>query len=137
MSIKSKFTSTAISLPLVLCSLIPISTAQANDTKFVSVPSNYIYDTSGRSGRISLHDYCTKSPDEFPNPIGKNADFRGPCARNDLCYGSSTDKKKCDANLWLDMRSNCKYTYSNWISPTRNACYKTAAIYFAAVVATP
>jgi hypothetical protein len=117
--------------------LMPISIAQANDAKYVSVPSNYVYDTSGRSRPISHHDYCTKSPDEFPNPIGKNASFRGPCARHDMCYGSSTDKKKCDAQLWLDMRSNCKYTYSSFISPTRKACYKTAATYLAVVVALP
>jgi hypothetical protein len=137
MSTKSKILSAAGSIPLLVGMLMPMGIAQAGDAKFVSVPSNYVYDTSGRSGRVSLHDYCTKSPDEFPNPIGKNADFRGPCARHDICYGSSTDKKKCDAQLLLDMRSNCKYTYPGFISPTRNACYRTADIYFAAVVAAP
>jgi hypothetical protein len=137
MSIQSTISSAVVSVSLLLGGLMPIGIAQANDAKYVSVPSNYVYDTSGRSGRVSLHDYCTKSPDEFPNPIGKNASFRGPCARHDLCYSGSTDKKKCDARLWLDMRSNCKYTYNSLISPTRNACYKTAAIYFAAVVAAP
>jgi hypothetical protein len=135
MSIQST-TSKALAIgSLLLGALMPIRIAQANDAKFVSVPSNYVYDTSGRSGRVSLHDYCTKSPDEFPNPIGKNASFRGPCARHDMCYSGSTDKKKCDARLWLDMRSNCKYTYRAFVSPTRSACYRTAEIYFAAVVA--
>jgi hypothetical protein len=137
MSIKSKILSAVGSLPVLFGLLVPVGIAHAGGAKFVSVPSNYIYDTSGRSGKVSLHDYCTMSPDEFPNPIGKNADFRGPCARHDLCYGSSTDKKKCDAQLWLDLRSNCKYTYPSFISPTRTACYRTAAIYFAAVVAVP
>jgi hypothetical protein len=96
----------------------------------VTVPSNYIYNP--KLG--SLHDYCTSSPDEFPNPIGANADFRGPCARHDLCYGSSTDKKVCDANLLRDMRTNCEYYYS-WYNPVRQSCYNTAYIYFLAVVA--
>jgi hypothetical protein len=135
MSIKSKVSSAVVFVSLLFGGLTPISIAQANNAKFVSVPSNYVYDTSGRSGKVSLHDYCTKSPDEFPNPIGKNASFRGPCARHDMCYGSSTDKKKCDARLLLDMRSNCKYMYRSPISPTRKACYNTAATYFAVVVA--
>jgi hypothetical protein len=136
MSIKSTISST-LAFGLLFGALMPVSIAQANDAKFVSVPSNYRYDLSGRSGKVSRHDYCTSSPDEFPNPIGKNADFRGPCARHDMCYDSSTDKKKCDAQLWLNLRSNCKYTYNNFISPTRTACYRTADIYFAAVVAAP
>jgi hypothetical protein len=135
MSIKSKLSSAVVSLPVLFGLLMSMGIAQADDTKFVSIPSDYKYDTSGRLRPISHHDYCTKSPDEFPNPIGKNADFRGPCARHDMCYDSSTDKKECDVQLLLDMRSNCKYTYSGSISPTRTTCYKTAEIYFAAVVA--
>ena len=96
---------------------------------YVSVPSNYVYNP--RLG--SLHDYCTKSPDEFPNPAGANANFRGPCARHDLCYGGSTSKFTCDNRLRSDMRSNCAYTYA-WYNPVRSACYRTADIYWAAVV---
>ncbi len=96
----------------------------------VTVPSNYIYNP--RLG--SLHDYCTSSPDEFPNPIGANADFRGPCARHDLCYGSRTDKKVCDVNLLRNMRTNCEYYYGRF-NPVRQSCYRTASIYFVAVVA--
>lgn len=70
------------------------TTAQAQSA-FVSVPSEYVYDPSGRSGPVALHDYCTSSPDEFP-AVGANASFRGPCARHDLCYGTSTDKRTCD-----------------------------------------
>jgi hypothetical protein len=135
MSIKTQVLSAVGSLS-VLCGLLtPIGIAQAGE-RFVSVPSNYVYDTSGRSGKVTLHDYCTKSPDEFPNPFGKNADFRGPCARHDMCYSGSTDEKVCDARLWRDMISNCKYTYG-FFNPTRRACYRTAAIYFAVVVAVP
>lgn len=96
----------------------------------VTVPSNYVYNP----GLGSLHDYCTSSPDEFPAPFAVNADFRGPCARHDLCYGSMTDKKVCDANLWKDMVTNCKYYYS-WRHPLRYECIKTANVYWGAVVA--
>lgn len=95
------------------------SSVQAAD--LVRVPSNYVYDPS----RGSLHGYCTKSPDEFPAPFGKNADFRGPCAKHDLCYGSHTDKKKCDVQLLKDMRANFTHTYGS-LNPTRKLCLRTA-----------
>ncbi|TFV52984.1 phospholipase A2 [Blastococcus sp. TF02A_35] len=96
---------------------------------YVGVPSNYVYNPR----RGSLHDYCTRSPDEFPG-IGKNASFKGPCARHDLCYGGGrTSKFTCDNRLRTDMRSNCAYTYGVW-NPQRAACYRTADIYWAAVV---
>jgi hypothetical protein len=120
----------AMSIGFILSdSVIRIASAE-----FVSVPSNYVYDTSGRSGPVARHDYCTNSPDEFPNPAGANADFRGPCARHDLCYDSPTDKKVCDVRLLQDMRKNCADKYGSF-NPARYACYNTASIYFAAVVA--
>ncbi len=96
---------------------------------FVSVPSNYVYDPS----LGSLHDYCTASPDEFPAPFADNADFRGPCARHDLCYAGSGSEFDCDNDLWSDMRTNCAYEYS-WYNPLRTSCYTTADIYWAAVI---
>lgn len=99
---------------------------------YVGVPSNYIYNPSMQP--TALHDYCTKSPDEFPNPFGANANFRGPCARHDLCYGGGvTSKFTCDNRLLADMRSNCAYTYA-WYNPVRGTCYDTASIYWAVVV---
>jgi hypothetical protein len=96
---------------------------------FVSVPSHYVYNPA----LGSLHDYCTASPDEFPNPFGSNADFRGPCARHDLCYAGSTSEFTCDNRLWSDMMENCSHEYG-WQNPVRYACYETADIYWAAVV---
>lgn len=122
-----RFPRVAVSVSLLIGSVFA-SPAFAVTGK-VTVPSNYIYNP--RLG--SLHDYCTSSPDEFPNAFGANADFRGPCARHDLCYGSSTDKKVCDVNLWRNMLTNCNYYYS-WYNPVRKSCYNTAHIYFIAVV---
>lgn len=96
---------------------------------FVTVPWNYVYKPS----LGSLHDYCTASPDEFPNPFGANANFRGPCARHDMCYAGSTSAWTCDVNLRENMRINCRHAYA-WYNPTRAVCYDTANIYFAAVV---
>ena len=100
---------------------------------YVGVPSNYIYNLN--HVRKTLHDYCTKSPDEFPNPIGANANFRGPCARHDMCFENrSSSQYTCNNNLRSNMRSNCEYQYA-WYSPTRGVCYDTANIYWIAVTA--
>ncbi|MBL1087531.1 hypothetical protein JK359_37280 [Streptomyces actinomycinicus] len=92
----------------------------------VTVPSNYVYNP--RKG--SLHDYCTSSPDTW----GK-ADFRGPCARRDMCYGKKGDHKKaCDANLFVNLAHNCEYAYGSW-NPLRCECLTVAATYCDAVTA--
>ena len=95
----------------------------------VTVPSNYVYNP--KLG--SQHDYCTDAPDEFPAPHAKNADFRGPCARHDLCRGTSTKKSVCDNALRVDLDTNCKYYYGK-LNPLRYACETTADVYWAAVV---
>ncbi|MBT0768183.1 hypothetical protein KIH74_04570 [Kineosporia sp. J2-2] len=92
----------------------------------VTVPSNYVYDPS----LGSLHDYCTSSPDSFGS-----ADFRGPCARHDLCYEAPGDHKTtCDAALKTDLVTNCQYAYSS-VNPLRSTCEGVAAVYYAAVSA--
>lgn len=121
-----RFRRIAVSVSLLIGSVFASPAFAASK---VTVPSNYVYNP--KLG--SLHDYCTDSPDEYPNPYGDNADFRGPCARHDLCYGSHTDKKVCDVNLFRDMSTNCEYYYS-WYNPVRYSCLDTAAIYFAVVV---
>jgi Prokaryotic phospholipase A2 len=111
--------------------LVAVSTGlRAAAKPFVGVPANYVYNP--KLG--SLHDYCTQSPDEFPAPGAKNANFRGPCARHDLCYGGTTAKATCDSRLRTDMRTNCAYQYSAF-NPLRSACYKTAEVYWTAVTA--
>jgi hypothetical protein len=96
----------------------------------VTVPSNYVY----KPALGTLHDYCTNAPDEFPAPGAANADFRGPCARHDLCYGSSTVNSVCDRHLRANMYANCQHYYS-WYNPLRVLCEATADVYWVAVVA--
>lgn len=106
--------------------------AAAEGGEFVSVPDEYVYDPS----LGTQHDYCSYSPDEFPNPVGDNADFRGPCARHDLCYGDpSRDQLDCDNELLADMHTNCEYEYA-WYDPTLYACEETAWVYWGFVVGT-
>jgi hypothetical protein len=97
----------------------------------VTVPSNYVYDP--KLG--PRHDYCTDAPDEFPAPRAANADFRGPCARHDLCYDGSASKKSCDKALRRNMFRNCEHYYGKY-APLRAACKVAALTYWAAVVAT-
>lgn len=94
----------------------------------IGVPRNYVYNP--KLG--SLHDYCTKSPDEFPNPFGKNADFRGPCALHDMCYErKGCASRSCDASLKSNLKNNCRATYSN--GPTLASCLATAEVYWGVV----
>jgi hypothetical protein len=83
---------------------------------FVSVPHRYVYNPD----KGSLHDYCTDSADEFdPFPSQQTpdvlvADFRGPCARHDLCYQDhKRGKSACDHGLLDDLITNCRYQYQH------------------------
>jgi hypothetical protein len=105
--------------------------AAAKRPSKVTVPSEYVYDP--KLG--VLHDYCTHAPDEFPAPKAANADFRGPCARHDLCYAGSDSRKTCDKALRRNLFRNCNHYYGRY-NPLRAACKATALIYWAAVVAT-
>ena len=108
------------------------TSAFAAASTYIPVPSHYVYNPS----LGAVHDYCTSSPDEYPSPVGGNANFRGPCARHDLCYGSpGSDHLWCDNQLYNHMMINCSYAYQHILDPNRNGCYNTAAIYWAAVVA--
>lgn len=96
----------------------------------VQVPGRYIYNP--KLEPVTLHDYCTKSPDEFSAP-GGGVYFQGPCARHDLCYlEKSNSRPGCDASLLYDLRTNCEYGYGS-SDPRRAACNQTAATYYAVV----
>lgn len=111
---------------------VPSSTESAGQWRasLIKVPSNYVYNP--KLG--SLHDYCTKSPDEFPNPFGSNADFRGPCAIHDMCYErKGCASKACDAALLVNLGNNCIATYSK--GATQSSCMATAGVYYSTVTA--
>lgn len=97
----------------------------------ITIPGNYVYNPNTNYQR-SLHDYCTSSPDEFPAP-GTNANFRGPCARHDMCYQYRQQSRgRCDSQLFRHLEQECTYTYGAW-DPRREGCTATAEIYYAAV----
>lgn len=109
------------------------SGADGSTKAYVGIPSNYVYNLN--HPRRTLHDYCTKSPDEFPNPVGANANFRGPCARHDMCFEQrQASQFTCNNRLWANLKSNCEHTYA-WYNPTRQACISTANVYWGAVTA--
>jgi hypothetical protein len=109
----------------------PVVTVAAKASGHVTIPSNYVYNPNATKQK-TLHDYCTKSPDSFPAP-GKNADFRGPCARHDMCIQYKQKKRSsCDSDLLNNMYSECKYTYGTF-DPRRYPCLDTAKVYWAVV----
>ena len=100
----------------------------------VEVPDGYIYNP--KLG--SLHDYCTKSPDQFPAP-GVNADFKGACAIHDMCYekndGNDSGMRNCDSNFRNNLITVCENVYTSGVDPRRGKCIDVALVYYEAVVA--
>ena len=100
----------------------------------VEVPDGYIYNP--KLG--SLHDYCTKSPNQFPAP-GVNADFKGACAIHDMCYekndGNASGMRNCDSNFRNNLITVCENVYTSGVDPRREKCIDVALVYYGAVVA--
>ena len=99
----------------------------------VEIPDGYIYNP--KLG--SLHDYCTKSPDQFPAP-GVNADFKGACAIHDMCYekndGNASGMRNCDSNFRNNLITVCENVYTSGVDPRREKCIDVALVYYGAVV---
>lgn len=100
----------------------------------VTIPADYVYEPS----RGSLHDYCTSSEDV---PVvfhrytrrSKPVDFRGPCARHDMCYEGDRSKASCDDAFRRDMYQQCDHTFTT-DSGFRSTCHQRADLYYDAVV---
>jgi Prokaryotic phospholipase A2 len=99
----------------------------------VGIPSNYVYNT--KHARVELHDYCTLSPDEW-----FNANFRGACAKHDMCIEGNLGKTKavqktlragCDKGLATNLASSCTMAYTPGLK--RTTCTSVAATYYAVV----
>ncbi|GAB3281021.1 hypothetical protein B5M43_012945 [Microbacterium sp. MEC084] len=95
----------------------------------VSIPARYVYNPNTTYQR-TLHDYCTKSPDAFGS-----ADFRGPCARHDLCImDRDVSRATCDSRFLSNLRQECNHAYDRWWeSGTRATCNATAYTYYGVV----
>lgn len=97
---------------------------------FIGIPSGYVYNPA----QGWAHDYCTYSPDEF-NVAGNKVDFRGPCARHDMCYMKKKCRSKaCDVTLRENLKTNCRVQL-NALNPLRAVCLATADVYYNAVTA--
>ena len=107
------------------------SPTPASATTAVHVPSNYVYNPSNPPhGDKTLHDYCTASPDQY-----LWADFRGACARHDMCYDFGwRTRTGCDNTFQSNLHAECNATYPSWWqSPARVDCRATANVYYGAV----
>ena len=99
----------------------------------ITIPGSYVYAPNTNHQR-TLHDYCSYSPDEY-HTVGRNADFRGPCSRHDLCYQHrQRSQSGCDIQFYRHLLQECTYTYA-WYDPRRSGCIRTATVYYAAVAA--
>lgn len=113
--------------------LPPAGGQQSMQMTGISIPSNYVYNTKLKP--VELHDYCTSSPDSFGN-----ADFKGSCARHDLCIqaglGLPTWQRKsrragCDSELYNNLLVSCVMANNNFV--TRGTCTGVAKTYYKAV----
>lgn len=101
----------------------------------VVVPTNYCYDPDTSNHR-GWHDYCTSSPDSVyissgaPFGIGSGTvNFRGPCARHDMCLQSTHSHSTCDGPLLSNLKKNCTQKF-NAANPARYKCYAVAYTYY-------
>lgn len=128
-------TTTAMAAPTATTSSVAATAkvaAASSSSSHITIPKTYKYHPH-KGPDIALHDYCTASPDEFPT-VGKNANFRGPCARHDMCIQYYQHKRStCDGNLLANMKSECNYTYKHWYDPRKSACLSTAYVYWTVV----
>lgn len=96
-------------------------------SKHVTVPSGYCYNPNAKKNK-TLHDFCTKSPDGW-----YNANFKGPCARHDMCIeGKKVKRSSCDSTFRGHMLSECNKTFGK-LNPLRYQCQSIALSYWAVV----
>ncbi|AKK04306.1 hypothetical protein CEPID_12420 [Corynebacterium epidermidicanis] len=104
-----------------------------SSTGGVDVPYGYYIDELHPNP--GFHDYCTSAPNYFTTP-GLNADFRGACARHDMCMEDSLvlglGVAGCNLDLWDDMTRVCMNVYKD-DENYREPCLETADVYFTAV----
>lgn len=107
----------------------------------VPIPEDYEYQPNWHGFGDNLRDYCTYSPDEYA-PLEGNAgrpvaDFRGPCAKHDLCLDPDYSKiqgtnMECHRIFRNDLHKTCKGVYSAG-SESRKLCLTRADYYYSAV----
>lgn len=107
----------------------------------VSIPRHYEYWGCHKSWKYmqwdnwARHDYCTWSADRLVT-LGQRANFKGACARHDLCMDTAdlkgTSYKGCHVDLFMNMNKICNANYDG--APIRKYDCQTARdVYFIAV----
>lgn len=90
----------------------------------IGVPPGYVVNKDSNLG-----DYCSYISD------GPYANFKGPCARHDICVGDtgrSVPRSTCDTWFKEELGHNCRANYGRF-NPDRYACYAVADYYYDAV----
>lgn len=99
-----------------------------DSTGYVQIPSDYCFGTNSR--QVTLHDWCTKSPDAYAY---YGVSFKGPCAYHDMCIQYRwKDRSTCDNQLGYYLKRNCDHEYGQY-DARRYSCRDTAAKYWAVV----
>lgn len=110
---------------LVQPSYAPAGAGRSTINGVISIPAGYPNPT----WRESLRDYCTSAPEWFGE-----ADFRGPCARHDVCYHNGVNRPACDSVFWGHLLLECQFAYYDvWEQIQRGACNAAASTYYAVV----
>lgn len=102
----------------------------------VDIPEDYQYESGPFAD--DLHDYCSYSPDSWQQTDGPNANFKGACARHDMCYerndGNDDGKKNCNRIFKDDLITVCDNVFNNG-ALRHQPCIGAARKYYEAVVA--
>lgn len=106
-----------------------------SSTGAVPIPEGYVYNLSVRE-HPGYHDYCTKAPNFFTTPE-LDADFRGACARHDMCMDAADQVSggygPCNDALLVDMNRVCTSVYEHEYTYYLEPCLLTAQLYHATV----
>ncbi|SFG20218.1 hypothetical protein SAMN05660282_00260 [Corynebacterium spheniscorum] len=117
----------------------PLPDSTTPDYGGISIPAHYDYWAcqSGYKHRehYARHDFCTKSPDAVFLG-GTKANFRGACARHDLCMDASPGKYGgCNRKLHEDMETICTDRYAAY-DVARYKCRDLRDTYWVVVTGT-
>lgn len=98
----------------------------------ILIPSNYVYNLN--HSQKTLHDFCSYSQDLWGedatlfNQTNRVGDYRGPCARHDMCYDRIPEYDlrvvTCDPSLRQELKTVCKNAYGD--GRTYANCWSTA-----------
>ncbi|MFD6101169.1 hypothetical protein ACFWFQ_00750 [Nocardia salmonicida] len=112
-----RWTSVAATAVLILFGAGVANAGPGSGGNAVPVPADYDYDPS----LGPVHDYCTIVGNDLPG-----VDFRGACARHDLCMETYGDVgyEACHSAFGVDLVAECDWSFPP--DAARRACHALA-----------